>query len=482
MCTTFASSYPPNKLETSSNPMHQVAMPERQTLSYVGNYSTGNDHIARQYTQSKKFAILADTGERFDYGPGTFTVKTNALFQSDGIDLYNLDYDEVPTAQASFMPNLSSCDSEVPSEVPYSNTYPNDMINQDVQEMPYFEQTHINDYPDNEINSDSNIIPYSKYLVIAKEHVVICLIDDEETLILEEESRSKMFDKQNDPISVKQKINISPIDYSKFNNLKEDFGKRFVTQRELSAEQAFWLKHSNYNPDTFVKLYTPVRIEAPIELPKVSLVNESLKKLKYHLASFNKVVKKRTISDAITAVAWGFEHTKACFLTEIIPFLKVLKDTFNAFDKTLLDEITEVQTIFNQMEAAIDQCFVDKNTFEIEKKELKLKNECLLEHIIYQDVVNIVMHADVKFDNVLPVPNTFLDDNIALDVMKMENDRLMELLVSQDLVHTAVHSLAVINDYQSIERSYVEEYEKNVKLAAKLSQMNELLKTCSRLE
>ncbi|GKA43642.1 hypothetical protein Tco_0736366 [Tanacetum coccineum] len=33
-----------------------------------------------------------------------------------------------------------------------------------------------------------------------------------------------------------------------------------------------------------------------------------------------------------------------------------LKDIFNAFDKTLLDEIIEVQTIFNQMEAAVDQC------------------------------------------------------------------------------------------------------------------------------
>ncbi|GJV16160.1 hypothetical protein Tco_1361483 [Tanacetum coccineum] len=71
-----------------------------------------------------------------------------------------------------------------------------------------------------------------------------------------------------------------------------------------------------------------------------------------------------------------------------------------------------------------------KNTFEIEKKELKLKNERLLEHIIYQDVMNIVMHADVKFDNVLPMPNAFFDDNIALEMMKMEYDRLMELLVS----------------------------------------------------
>ncbi|GKC35921.1 retrovirus-related pol polyprotein from transposon TNT 1-94 [Tanacetum coccineum] len=59
--------------------------------------------------------------------------------------------------------------------------------------------------------------------VIAKEHVVISVTDDEETLLLEEESRSKMLDKQNDPISIEKKIKISPIDYSKLNKIKEDF-------------------------------------------------------------------------------------------------------------------------------------------------------------------------------------------------------------------------------------------------------------------
>ncbi|GKD38926.1 hypothetical protein Tco_1259133 [Tanacetum coccineum] len=90
------------------------------------------------------------------------------------------------------------------------------------------------------------------------------------------------------------------------------------------------------------------------------------------------------------------------------------------------------------------------------------------------------MHVDDKSVNVLPMQNTFLDDNIALDMMKMENDCLMELLVSQDLVHTAI--LAVINDYQSMEKSYIKEYERNLKLAAELAQINELSKTCSRLE
>ncbi|GKA22238.1 retrovirus-related pol polyprotein from transposon TNT 1-94 [Tanacetum coccineum] len=210
--------------------------------------------------------------------------------------------------------------------VPYTDSYPNDMLNQFVQEMPYSVQTHIVEYPDDEIHSDNNIIPYSQYLLESQnaEHVVISVIDDEKALILEEESRSKMLDKQNDPISIEKKIKISLIDYSKLNKIKEDF------------------------------------VEAPHELLKVSLVNESLKKLNYQLANFDKVVKNKTTSDAITTGAWGFEHIKACFVTEIIPFLKVLKDIFNAFDKTLLDEITKVQTIFNQMEAAVDQCSVEK--------------------------------------------------------------------------------------------------------------------------
>ncbi|GJZ08866.1 retrovirus-related pol polyprotein from transposon TNT 1-94 [Tanacetum coccineum] len=76
-----------------------------------------------------------------------------------------------------------------------------------------------------------------------------------------------MLGKQNDPIYVEKKIKISPIDYSKLNNIKEDFGKHFVTKKELSTEQTFWLKHMSLSK-TPVKSHTPVRIEAPSELPK----------------------------------------------------------------------------------------------------------------------------------------------------------------------------------------------------------------------
>ncbi|GKA80991.1 reverse transcriptase domain-containing protein [Tanacetum coccineum] len=123
-------------------------------------------------------------------------------------------------------------------------------------------------------------------------------IDDEETLILEEESRSKMSEKEKDPEVIIQNISHKPIDYEKLNRLSDDFGKRFTPQQELSAEQAFWLCMSN--PTSKPSDASPVKIEAPKELPKVSLVNESLIKLKFHLARCDNVVKIRTTPDART--------------------------------------------------------------------------------------------------------------------------------------------------------------------------------------
>nr|GEY50574.1 hypothetical protein [Tanacetum cinerariifolium]GEY94601.1 hypothetical protein [Tanacetum cinerariifolium] len=73
-------------------------------------------------------------------------------------------------------------------------------------------------------------------IVISDKHVAMPVIDDEETLILEEESRSKMSKKENDQEAIKQKISHKPIDYVKLNQLSKDFGKCFVPQQELLAE------------------------------------------------------------------------------------------------------------------------------------------------------------------------------------------------------------------------------------------------------
>nr|GFA93637.1 hypothetical protein [Tanacetum cinerariifolium]GFC11172.1 hypothetical protein [Tanacetum cinerariifolium] len=104
-------------------------------------------------------------------------------------------------------------------------------------------------------------------------------------------------------------------------------------------------------------------VEVPQELPKVSMVNSCLKKLKFHLASFDMVVKERTTATAITEGTWGFEHTKACFRDDIIPVVKALKELFTSFDQCLIDEVTEVQNVFKQMELAVEQHCEEKNKF-----------------------------------------------------------------------------------------------------------------------
>ncbi|GJW33479.1 hypothetical protein Tco_0053511 [Tanacetum coccineum] len=98
---------------------------------------------------------------------------------------------------------------------------------------------------------------------------------------------------------LEKKVNTSPVDYVVLNQLSQDFETRFVPQTELSAEQAFWSKNSmNYQEPTLSS--RPTKVEVPKELSKVSMVNTSLKKLKYYLAGFDMVVKERTTPTAIT--------------------------------------------------------------------------------------------------------------------------------------------------------------------------------------
>ncbi|GKC64683.1 hypothetical protein Tco_1097281, partial [Tanacetum coccineum] len=125
-------------------------------------------------------------------------------------------------------------------------------------------------------------------IVMSNTHVAMHVIDDEETLILEEESRSKMFEKSKDPEVIANKISHKPIDYDKLNSLIDDFEKRFTPQQELLAEQAFWFH--TLNPTIEPSYTPPVIVDVPSELPKVSLVNASLKKLKFHLTQFDSVV------------------------------------------------------------------------------------------------------------------------------------------------------------------------------------------------
>ncbi|GJR04334.1 hypothetical protein Tco_0527318 [Tanacetum coccineum] len=226
----------------------------------------------------------------------------------------------------------------------------------------------------------------------------IVIPDSEETLALAEESRSKMLSKHKDNMMLEKEkqVDTTPIDYVALN---KDFSTRFVPQTELSAEQAFWSKNSVNSSEPTLSI-RPTNVEVPKELPKVSMVNTSLKKLKYHLANFDVVVKERTTPTAITEGSWGFEHTKACFRDEIIPFVKALKDLFSTFNQHLADELSEVQNVFYQMEQAVEQHRIESKTFEVKINQDLNKNERLLKQVMNKDIVNLLVNPSMENDSV----------------------------------------------------------------------------------
>nr|GEV44404.1 hypothetical protein [Tanacetum cinerariifolium] len=362
-----------------------------------------------QVLHEEELEFLADPGIA-ETQSTQYVVTNNVAYQADDLDAYDSDCDEINSAKIALMANLSHYGSDNLAE------------------------------SETEITSDSNIISYSQYMnesqyitvqnsssPALQDDLILSVIEqlktliinctkinqdnknvnefltaelerykDQETLMLEDESHSKMLQKQKDPMIFEKKVNTKAVDYTALNQLSKDFETHFVPQTELSAEQAFWSQYLVNSKEPNLSSSTTI-VEVPKELPKVSMVNLSLKKLKFHLASFDVVVKERTTATTITEGTWGFEHTKACFRDEIIPFVKALKDLFNSFDQFLIDELTEVQNVFHQMEQAVEQHFVEKNKFQNKMKDVLKENERLLEQAISTDIVNIVVHANVNY-------------------------------------------------------------------------------------
>ncbi|GJT05022.1 hypothetical protein Tco_0839484 [Tanacetum coccineum] len=149
-----------------------------------------------------QLAILADTEERIDFGP---------------------DCDDLPSAQPSFMANISSSDLDVLSEVPHSDNTHNNMINQSMQAMPSSEQLSVMNHSETEITNNKSVNNtltaelerYKEQVKVLKEgqnvekarqlepklydgNVIkntyaIVIPDSEEALMLAEESRQNAF-------------------------------------------------------------------------------------------------------------------------------------------------------------------------------------------------------------------------------------------------------------------------------------------------
>nr|GEU42520.1 hypothetical protein [Tanacetum cinerariifolium] len=298
-----------NQQRNSSNPRTYTpgtsgSNSRKQRTDICYNYK-GEGNMSKQCTKPKRKQHDAWFKDKI-----LLTVIThNAAYQANDLDVYDSDCDELNTAKVALMVNLSHYDLDVLTE---SSAVNHSKI---------------------EITNDSNIIPYSPYVHETQQAAVqnSNVSTQQDTLIL----------------SVIEQLETLIINCTKINLDNKSVNDTLTAKLERYKEQVKILKGQNVknlmNSSEPSPSCTPTKVEVPKELPKVSIVNTSLKKLKTHLAGFDMVVKERSMATAITEGMWGFEHTKACFRDDIIPFVKALKDIFNKFDQYLIDELTEVQ-------------------------------------------------------------------------------------------------------------------------------------------
>ncbi|GJR10607.1 hypothetical protein Tco_0793259 [Tanacetum coccineum] len=123
----------------------------------------GRDTCPNNALNLKGNRMILDSG--IAEGQATQTVIThNVAYQADDLDVYDYDCDELNTVKVALMVNLSHYGLDVLAEVHNPDNMNNNMINQDVQARPSFEQSNVVNHSETEITSDSNIIPYSQYV------------------------------------------------------------------------------------------------------------------------------------------------------------------------------------------------------------------------------------------------------------------------------------------------------------------------------
>ncbi|GJU80123.1 hypothetical protein Tco_1282488 [Tanacetum coccineum] len=131
-----------------------------KAMAFLNQETIQDGRVTVQQVQGRQHQSYAGIGNRGNatilkgnVTVGPPRVVTCYNYQGEGhmarqydLDVYDSDCDDLSSAKAVLMANISSCDPDILSKVLYSDSYLNDMINQDVQEMQYYEQTHVDDF------------------------------------------------------------------------------------------------------------------------------------------------------------------------------------------------------------------------------------------------------------------------------------------------------------------------------------------------
>nr|GEX74896.1 hypothetical protein [Tanacetum cinerariifolium] len=195
-----------------------------------------------QDLQEEELEFLADPGIS-ETSSTQYAVTNNVAYQADDLDAYESDYDELNSAKIALIGNLSHYGYDNLAESLEIEKLKH-TLSEHLKEKESLEQKALGFQNPCYLKRAQQLKPKLYDGSVIEKSDAIVIHDSEETLLLADKSRSKMLQKQNEPIMFEKKVNTKPADYAALNQLSKDFETRFVPQAQLSAEQAFWSRFS----------------------------------------------------------------------------------------------------------------------------------------------------------------------------------------------------------------------------------------------
>ncbi|GKD15157.1 hypothetical protein Tco_1199564 [Tanacetum coccineum] len=179
----------------------------------------------------------------------------------------------------------------------------------------------------------------------------------------------------------------------------------FVPQQELSREQAYWLP-ANERASQTSNPNSPVTPFVHKSRPP-SQVLASLQKVNAAFHQFEDIIKERTTQKPDYVSEWCFDYAKQFVEQQLVPFYDHFKKHIQAANETFFKEVREFEQIFDELEAEYEQCVLANKNLTIEKKNLLIKNDCLIAECLEKDICSIVLTSDIV---VPPSSNCLCED------------------------------------------------------------------------
>ncbi|GJU52428.1 hypothetical protein Tco_1226142 [Tanacetum coccineum] len=195
------------------------------------------------------------------------------------------------------------------------------------------------------------------------------------------------------PLCLTSAKQVQPALYNGHENIKTNHVSAIVHSSkdtlEIAETTRKLMNEKNDRPRDLIKM----KAEA---LKEQTTTSRPIKALTvYPLNTPATLVPRRITPTGLTEGERGFEQTKECYLTEVIPFFKTLKDHFEGIQKALTKEIKEMKDIFKELEAEVDQNVVNRKHDEIKRKNLLIANDNLIVDCLSKEVFYIATNSEL---------------------------------------------------------------------------------------